>query len=248
MISHLLAGLVGLLLGWPLNLVITRLSQGEALGTFRRHCQLCRSPWPWPAQIPLWGYFRERGRCPFCRGPIPWRYPLVDLSAALLAAALWARFPANPVLLAYGPFTAALVVLSALDLEHRWLPDVITLPGTALGLGLALVLPHLHFPEALLGALGGAAVFLGLSWLYQKITRREGLGGGDVKLLALIGAFLGFKALPLVGLMSAVLVSLAGIIVAWRGGRIRLQELQIPFGPFLALAALFYLFALAGTG
>jgi leader peptidase (prepilin peptidase)/N-methyltransferase len=166
----------------------------------------------------------------------------------LLAAALWARFPADPVLLAYGPFTAALVVLSALDLEHRWLPDVITLPGTALGLGLALVLPHLRFPEALLGALLGAAVFQGVSWLYQKITRREGLGGGDVKLLALIGAFLGYQALPLVGLMSAVLGSLVGLIVVWRHGRSSLKEFQIPYGPCLALAALFYLFALAGTG
>ncbi|MEW6387883.1 MAG: A24 family peptidase [Thermodesulfobacteriota bacterium] len=246
MLADLLAGLVGLLLGYPLNLLITGLPQERPLWTLRHRCRLCGSPWPGPAHLPLGGYLWQKGRCPACQGRLSWRYPLVDLSAAVLAYALWARFPASPALLAYAPFAAALVVLSALDLEHRWLPDVITLPGIALGLALALILPHLRFLDALLGAVLGAVFFQVVNWLYEKITRRQGMGRGDVKLLALIGAFLGFRALPLVVLVSAGLGSLAGLIAVWRYGRFSLQEFQIPYGPFLALAALLYLLVLAG--
>jgi len=245
--------LVGLALGSFLNVVITRLPRGEGFLRGRSRCPLCRTPLPWPDNLPLVSYLFLKGRCRFCGSAISMRYPAVELASGMLALALWQRFPL-PLFLVYGPFCAVLVVLSAIDLEHRLLPDVITLPGIALGLLLALIFPHLTFLRAVAGAAVGGAVFYGIIWAYQKLAARRGLtgeaaqgmGGGDVKLLAFIGAFLGVEALPLVIFVSAALGSLAGLLLVLKrgqgqGGRWRFTA--IPYGPFLAAAALIYLFA-----
>ena len=168
----------------------------------------------------------------------------MELAGGLLALALWARFPGSYLLLVYGPFSAALVTLTALDLEHRWLPDVITLPGVGLGLVFSLIFPHLSFWEALAGALVGGGVLWILGWGYEKLTGKVGMGGGDVKLMALIGAFLGIKSVPLVILFSAALGSLVGLAAVLITGSWRQRGWRttaIPYGPFLAAAALFYL-------
>ncbi len=202
-VDFFLAGLVGLALGSFLNVVITRLPQGESVWAGRSRCPQCRQPIAWYDNIPLLSYVRLRGRCRSCGAAIPWRYLLVELAGGLMALALWHTFPDRLLLLAYGPFCLALVALTAIDLEHRLLPDAITLPGIILGLLLSLLLPHLSFPEAAAGALVGAALFYGIAWLYEKLAGRRGLGGGDVKMLAMIGAFLGVGALPLVIVVSA---------------------------------------------
>jgi leader peptidase (prepilin peptidase) / N-methyltransferase len=245
MAALLLAFLVGLALGSFLNVVITRLPLGEPFWIGRSRCPHCRAPIPWQDNLPLVSFFLLGRRCRFCRGPISWRYPGVELAGGLLALALWAKFPGSYLLLVYGPFCAGLLALTGLDLEHRWLPDVITLPGLALGLAFSLIFPHLSFGEALAGALVGGGLFYGIMWIYEKLTGKMGMGGGDVKLLALIGAFLGLKSLPLVILVSAALGSLVGIgavLIAgnWRQGGWRVTA--IPYGPFLAAAALLYLF------
>jgi leader peptidase (prepilin peptidase)/N-methyltransferase len=243
--SYALAFLVGLALGSFLNVVITRLPRGEQVVAGRSRCPHCRTPLAWRDNLPLLSYFWLRGRCRFCGAPVSLRYPLVELSGGILAAALWWRFPASPLLLAYGPFAGALLALSALDLEHRLLPDAITLPGIVLGLALALVLPQLSFLEAVAGAAGGGVLFYGIGWVYHRLTGKKGMGGGDVKLLALIGAFLGLRSLPFVIFISAALGSVAGMLLVlqtgdWRAGGWRVAA--IPYGPFLAAAALLYLF------
>src|SRR4030042_1736139 len=122
--------LVGLPLGSFLNVAISRLPLEEPVWAGRSRCPHCRTPIPWRDNLPLVSFFLLRRRCRYCRHPISWRYPAVELAGGLLALALWARFPGSSLLLVYAPFCAALVVLTGLDLEHRWLPDVITLPGT----------------------------------------------------------------------------------------------------------------------
>jgi len=255
----LLVFLVGLALGSFLNVVITRLPQGEGVFRGRSRCPFCRTTLPWRDNLPLVSYLLLRGRCRFCGQAIPPRYPGVELVSGFLALALWHYLPASPLLLVYGPFCGALVALSAIDLEHRVLPDAITLPGIALGLVCSLVLPHLTFLQSAAGALLGAAIFSGVSWVYRRLAARRsltgdaalGLGGGDVKLLAFIGAFLGVEALPLVIFLSAALGSLAGVILVLRRRRAPGQEAReggwrftpVPYGPFLAAAALIYLFA-----
>ena len=245
MTTWVLAFLVGLALGSFLNVVITRLPQGEQVWAGRSRCPQCRASLPWRDNLPLLSFLLLRGRCRFCGHRISWRYPAVELAGGLLALGLWSKFPAGYLLLVYGPFSAALVVLTALDLEHRWLPDVITFPGVALGLILALIFPHLPFLEALAGALVGGALFYGLGWAYEKLTGKVGMGGGDVKLLALIGAFLGVRSLPWIILGSSVLGSLVGLGLALRRGQLATgawRGAAIPYGPFLAAAAFLYLF------
>jgi leader peptidase (prepilin peptidase) / N-methyltransferase len=244
MADSLLAGLVGLALGSFLNVVITRLPQGESVWAGRSRCPQCRQPLSWYDNIPLLSYVWLRGRCRSCGAAIPWRYPLVELAGGLMALALWSTFPDKLILLAYGPFCLALVALTAIDLEHRLLPDAITIPGTILGLLLSLVLPHLSFPEAATGALVGAALFWGIARFYEKLAGRRGLGGGDVKMMAMIGAFLGVWALPLVILISAGLGTLTGLIqvlMKGPGAQGQWRTISLPYGPFLAVGAWGYL-------
>ncbi len=241
----LLAFLVGLALGSFLNVVATRLPEHEQVWAGRSRCPHCLASLPWYDNLPLLSYLVLKGRCRFCGAGIAVRYPLLELAGGLLCLALWLRFPYSPLLMAYLPFGLALLVLTAIDLEHRLLPDAITYPGIILGLVLALYLPHLTFLGALLGALLGGGFFFLTGWLYERITGKRGMGGGDVKLLAMIGAFLGVSSLPYIIFISAALGVLAGIGLtlaggAWRGGRWR--TIRLPFGPFLAAAALLYLF------
>jgi len=258
----LLVFLVGLALGSFLNVVITRVPRGEGVLGGRSRCPRCRATLPWRDNVPLVSYLLLKGRCRFCGGAISRRYPAVELASGGLALALWQYFPGSPLLLVYGPFCGALVALSAIDLEHLVLPDCLTLPGIALGLLLALIFPHLTFLPSAAGALLGGAIFYGVSLFYRRLAARRGLtgdaalgmGGGDVKLMAFIGAFLGVEALPLVIFLSAALGSLAGVILvlarrrapdqggpeAGRRGQWRFTP--VPHGPFLAVAALIYLF------
>jgi leader peptidase (prepilin peptidase) / N-methyltransferase len=244
-VDSLLAGLVGLALGSFLNVVITRLPHGESVWGGRSRCPQCRTPLPWYDNIPLCSYVWLRGRCRSCGAAIPWRYPLVELAGGLMALGLWYTFPNNLLLLAYAPFGLALITLSAIDLEHRLLPDVITIPVTILGLLLALVLPQLSFLEAATGALAGAGLFYGVGRIYEKWAGRRGLAGGDVKMLAMIGAFLGVWALPPVILISAGLGTLTGLIRILGqgpGARGQWRTISLPYGPFLAAGAGCYLF------
>lgn len=244
-VDFLLAGLAGLALGSFLNVVITRLPRGESVWGGYSRCPQCRNPLSWYDNIPLCSYVWLRGRCRSCGAAIPWRYPLVELAGGLMALALWHAFPDKLLLLAYGPFGLSLIALTAIDLEHRLLPDAITIPGIILGLLLSLVLPELSFPEAAAGALLGAALFSGVGWFYEKWAGRRGLGGGDVKMLAMIGAFLGIWALPLVILISAGLGTLTGLIRVLGqgpGARGQWRTITLPYGPFLAAGAWCYLF------
>jgi leader peptidase (prepilin peptidase)/N-methyltransferase len=179
---------------------------------------------------------------PFWGDRLSWRHPAVVLAAGMLALALWWRFPGSLLLWVYGPFTAALLVLTVLDLQYFWLPDVITLPGILMGMVGALILPRPGLVSALLGAFLGWAFFQGVRWTYEKVTRgkRQGVGAGDAKLMAFIGAVLGIGALPWVMFSSAALGSLTGLIVSLGRGRDRFTP--IPYGPFLVAGAFLFLF------
>lgn len=242
MVTNILAVLIGLVIGSFLNVVISRLPWKEPFWAGRSRCPHCRHTLSWQDLIPLLSYIWLRGRCRFCDHPISWRYPAVELATGLLALGLWLRFPGSSLLWVYGPFTAALVVLTVLDLQYFWLPDLITLPGIGLGLAAALLFPQLNFISALLGTVLGAALFQGVRWVYARLTRgeRQGMGLGDVKLMAFIGAVLGAEALPWVLFSSAALGSVVGLVAAWRSGQGRLTP--VPYGPFLAVGALLSLF------
>ena len=254
------AGLFGAVWGSFFNVCIARIPEGQSIVRPASRCPHCGAAVRARDNIPLVSYFVLRGRCRDCRAPISARYPLVEALAAALAAGLWWRFVvADPdqavgIRLArfacYFAFGGALTVLSFIDLATQRLPDAITLPAIPILFVAAFGTHDAGWPARLIGAAAGYLFFRLIADFYYYVLKREGLGLGDGKLLALIGAVLGWQALPFVVFGGAITGAAVSLPVAMRmrrrgddAARVPLRRLQIPFGPFLALAALVYLFA-----
>ncbi len=233
--------LFGAIIGSFLNVVILRLPRDEASIVFpASHCPACLSELHWFENIPILSYLFLQGRCSHCKKKISLQYPFVELSMALLSAALVHKFGMSITTAGYFLFSAALLVIIWIDLHHQIIPDVISLPGIVIGLLFSLVNPMLHWSDSLIGILVGGGILYAIALLYYLWRRVEGMGGGDIKLLAMIGAFLGWQALPFVifaSSLSGTIIGLLAMIKQKKGGQTR-----IPFGPFLSLAALAYLF------
>lgn len=181
-----------------------------------------------------------RGKCRDCSGKISWRYPLVELITAALALLLFLQFGLTLKFLTFFIFTAVLIVITFIDLDHQIIPDVLTLPGIPIFFLLAIFMVKVPWLEALIGLLIGGGMLFAIAFVYQLITKREGMGGGDIKLLAMIGGFLGWKSLIFILLFS----SFSGAIVGITAMIIKKQDMKyaVPFGPFLSAAAIAYLF------
>lgn len=217
-----------------LNVVAARMPQRVSLVGGRSACPACGAQIAWYDNIPLLSYAVLRGRCRSCHGPISWRYPAVELATAVLVVACLLEFGLTADALVASYFCAALVVLSAIDMEHQILPDRITLPSAAI----VLVAQTALHPSAewLLGALG-ASLFLFLAVLAYP----RGMGMGDVKLALLLGAMLG-RTVP-VALMLGMLSALVPSAVLLSRHGMAARKMKIPFGPFLALGGVVALFA-----
>ncbi|RDU94866.1 prepilin peptidase [Trinickia dinghuensis] len=190
--------------------------------------------------IPVLSYALLRGRCSSCRAPIGLRYPLVELAGAVLAAAALAVYgPTGEGLAAFG-FTAALLAMSAIDAETRLLPDSLTLPLLWAGLIVNFDDTFTTLHSAVAGAIAGYLFLWCIYWLFRFARGVEGMGYGDFKLLAALGAWLGWAALPQIVMIAAVTGAGAGLLAMW-SGRLRLEE-PLPFGPFLALGGVVTLF------
>ncbi|PLX47186.1 MAG: prepilin peptidase [Desulfobulbaceae bacterium] len=238
---EIFAFIFGAIVGSFLNVVILRLPDPQASVVFPgSHCPHCKTALHWYENIPLLSYLFLRGRCRSCRQTISVQYPLVELAMALLSLFLFQRFLLSVPFLVYFVFAASLLVIIVVDIHHEIIPDVITLPGIVLGFAVSFLLPGLAWQDSLLGLLIGGGIFYTIALVYYLITGRQGMGGGDIKLLAMIGAFQGWLALPFVILCSSLLGTIIGL-----GAMIRQQkggQTRVPFGPFLAVASLLYLF------
>ncbi len=233
--------LLGGILGSFANVVIVRFDaeRGWDNVTFPpSHCQNCKTQVSWFHNIPIFSWFILRGKCPHCGTRFSLRYSLVELLTAVLFALLAYKFGYSWRLVELCYFAFALVICSFIDLDTMLLPDVFTLSGVAIGLLGAMLIPERSFWDAFFGALVGGGFLYAVAVLYQLVRKQEGMGGGDIKLLAWIGAVLGWQSIPIVILFASVLGMLAGFWQAFRtkGG---LQQ-PIPFGPHLALAAIMY--------
>lgn len=225
----------GLAVGSFLNVVIYRLPRRIDVARPRSFCPHCGEPIPWYRNIPLLTWLVQRGRCAECAGSIPVRYPLVELATGVvLAAAVW-RWGVSWSAVVSAVFACAMLVLAVVDLEFRILPNAITVPGIAAGLLASLVDPRVRFVDAAIGAVVGGGLLYGVAWLYLAARGREGMGMGDVKMIAMVGAFLGWQGALLTVFLGALLGSVAGVaVLAVRRGE---WDTELPFGTFLALGA-----------
>jgi len=226
---------LGLCVGSFLNVCIHRLPRGGSVLTPRSRCPGCEYELRWYDNIPVLSYVLLLGRCRRCGARINLRYPIVELVTAAVFVLHYLVFGWTALLAVRLLFASALIVLFAIDLEHQILPNAITLPGLALGLIFSLVFPP-GVLDALLGALIGGGVLWAIGEAYFRFTGQEGMGGGDVKMLAMIGAFLGWKLVLITLVLSSVAGSLVGVflILLRRGDMKR----ALPYGTFLALGAL----------
>jgi len=223
----------GLVIGSFLNVCIYRLPLKKSVVWPASRCTACDAPIQPYDNIPVLSYLALRGRCRACKAPISLKYPIIEaLTGALFLAAYWMFEP--PVLYQRLVFGCAMIVLFVIDLEHRILPDVITLPGIILGFALSFFMPP-GWLDSLLGIiLGGGSLWL-IGEVYFRLRHEEGMGFGDVKMLAMIGAFLGWKLMLLTLVLSSFLGSAIGLgMIAIRLGDLKYA---LPFGSFLAIGA-----------
>ena len=244
MFLNLFVFVFGAVVGSFLNVCIFRLPSEASIVKPRSQCPYCHHPIRNCDNIPLISFIILRGRCRDCGGKISWRYPLVELITALLALLLFLKFSLTLSFLIFFIFTAVLIVITFIDLDHQIIPDILNLPGIPIFFLAAIFLLDRQWKipwlEALLGLLIGGGILFLIAFVYELISKREGMGGGDIKLLAMIGGFFGWKSLIFILLFS----SFSGAIVGITAMIIKKQDMKyaVPFGPFLSAAAVAYLF------
>lgn len=223
----------GAVIGSFLNVCIRRLPAGESVVYPPSHCPGCGARIRSRDNIPLLSFALLRGRCRSCRTAISWRYPAVEALTGGLSVVLLYRFGLSPALVINAAFVAALIVVSFIDLDHQIIPDAISLPGIVIGLALSAAGQGPPLLDSLIGALLGGGILYGVAIGYHALTGREGMGGGDIKLLAMVGAFLGWRDVLvtlIVGSFTGAAVGIALIAIQRADARV-----PIPFGPFLAI-------------
>jgi len=236
-ILTVLSLLLGAAVGSFLNVVILRLPEKDSSIVFPgSHCPQCDHPLSWWENIPLLSYLILRGRCRSCAARISWQYPLVEAAMALFSLMLLQRFGISADFCIQFVFFAALLVIIFIDIHHQIIPDVISLPGIALGFLASFFSGHITWQQSGLGLLIGGGILYLVAFGYYTLAKRDGMGGGDIKLLAMIGAFLGWQSLLYVVFASSFMGSIVGILAMIKQGKG--GKTRIPFGPFLSIAAI----------
>lgn len=210
---------MGLIFGSFLNVVIARVPAGESIVRPRSRCPRCGHQLAWYENIPILSWVALRGRCSSCGQPISWRYPLIELLTGVLFLACQRRFGWSPELVSALVLVLVLVPLSFIDLEHWILPHELTWPGIAAGVVLSAPLGLERLRDSVIGAVAGFLVFWGMEWLGEKIFKKEALGAGDKDLLALLGAFLTWKALLGIIFLSSLQGAVVGSLMLLIRGR-----------------------------
>jgi leader peptidase (prepilin peptidase)/N-methyltransferase len=248
-IFFVFAFLFGATVGSFLNVCIYRLPRDRSIVFPPSACPACGSRIAPRDNIPIVGYLLLGGRCRSCRVRISWLYPAVELLNGLLTLFLSIKFQLTPAFFVLFLFCSALVVVTFIDLEHQIIPDSISLPGIVLGFAASVLLPWLGWggglvgigwKDSLIGIVAGGGSLLIVAYGYQLLTKKDGMGGGDIKLLAMMGAFLGWRSIPFIIFSSSLVGSVVGVSLIM--GRKKDSQVPIPFGPFLAFGALLYIF------
>ncbi|NWF35950.1 prepilin peptidase [Mariprofundus sp. KV] len=233
------ASLLGLIFGSFANVCVHRIPRRESIAFPASHCPACDHPIALSDNVPLLSWLLLKGACRHCASPISWRYPLLELLMGVSWGGLAWLYGPIPILLVAITLFFLLWILTLIDLETGLLPNALTFPGIALGLLFSWWIGD--WQAALIGALVGYWLFWLVARLFLLITGREGMGYGDFKLLAMLGAFMGWQALPFIILTSSVTGVVIGsifLLLSRRGMRA-----EIPFGPYLAVAGMIWFVA-----
>ncbi|MEE4600581.1 MAG: prepilin peptidase [Desulfobacteraceae bacterium] len=230
----------GLCIGSFLNVCIYRLPASKSIVHPRSMCSNCGTLIAAYDNIPVLSYLWLKGRCRHCQIKISIRYPIVELLGGLLALGTFLKFGLTLEALIYYLFCAALLIVTFIDIDHRIIPNVITLPGIPICFAASFALPTITCKEALLGILiGGGSLFL-VAWIYSLITKKEGMGGGDIKLLAMMGAIVGWQGVLFTIFVASLVGTLAGLAAMLQSRKG--MKLAVPFGPFLSIGSITYAF------
>ncbi len=236
----LYAFFIGLAIGSFLNVCIYRIPLKKSIVRPPSSCPNCGKRIRFYENIPLISYLFLKGKCHYCRHPISWQYPMVEILVGFISLFLFIKFGINYQYILSLFFISNLLVISLIDMEHMIIPDVLSLPGILLGWAFSFIIPDLTWTDSLIGILAGGGGLYLVAIGFAYLTGKEGMGGGDIKLLAMIGAWMGWRSLPLIILMA----SLSGLVIGFSFMMFSGKGLgaKIPFGPYLSLGAIIYFF------
>ena len=231
----------GACIGSFLNVCILRIPAGKSIVRPPSSCPECGDRIPFYCNLPVISYLFLRGRCRNCGTRISMRYPTVEILTGLFSAAVYMRFGLFPETALWLALICTLIVISFIDLDHRIIPDILSLPGIPVFMVFSVLTGQLTFIQSLTGILAGGGVLYLVGLIYYLLKKIEGMGGGDIKLLAMIGAAVGLKGVVFTIFTGSVLGTVVGIILMIYGRAID-TKLKIPFGPFLSAGAVLYIF------
>lgn len=244
MFNFLIGGIVfmfGMCIGSFLNVCIIRLPTSKSIvNPPRSICPNCNSAIQFYDNIPVLSYLRLKGRCRHCNTLISPRYPIVELISGIMALNIYFMYGPHLEGLIYFGFISSLLVITFIDIDHKIIPDIITLSGIPIGIVASFALPTVTLKDSLLGFLIGGGSLWFVAAGYSLITHKDGMGGGDIKLLAMIGTFIGWKGVILTIFTSSIIGTCVGIILILIKGKN--LKFAIPFGPFLSIGAILYVF------
>jgi leader peptidase (prepilin peptidase)/N-methyltransferase len=237
---ELVAFIFGSCIGSFLNVCIYRLPASKSILFPPSSCPECGESIRPYDNIPIISFLWLKGKCRRCQSTISIRYPLVELMGGLFAICVYLKFGLTLEAVIYYIFIAALLVITFIDVDHRIIPDAISLPGIPLGFLASFFVSEITYKESLIGLLAGGGSLLLVAWTYSLIAKKEGMGGGDIKLLAMIGAWVGWKGVLLTIFAASAIGTLSGLLVMFKSKKN--MKLAIPFGPFLSIGAIIHLF------
>jgi leader peptidase (prepilin peptidase)/N-methyltransferase len=235
-IEIFLVFVLGLIVGSFSNVCIYRIPRNESIVFPGSHCPNCRTNILPLDNIPLLSYILLKGRCRNCGSKISIQYPVVEFLTGLVYLIIYLTYGLSIQSLVYIILVSALIIIAFIDLQEQIIPDVISLPGIVIGLILSFIVPYISFINSALGALAGGGMILIIAWVGSIIFKKEAMGGGDVKLTAMIGAFLGWRYTIISLFLGFFLGALTGIVLIMT--RIKKREDAIPFGPFIVLGSI----------
>jgi len=239
-ITEIWVFIFGLCVGSFLNVCIYRLPESKSIVHPRSMCPQCGTLIRFYDNLPILSYLLLRGKCRHCQAPISFRYPVVELLSGLFAVGVLLKYGISLEAAIYYTFIATLLVITFIDIDHQIIPDIITLPGIPICFVASFALPQITYMESIIGILiGGGSLFM-VAWLYHLLTKKEGMGGGDIKLLGMMGAIIGWQGVLFTIFVASAVGTVSGILIMLKARKS--MKLAVPFGPFLAIGSIAYIF------